>query len=99
MPDVVDVLDKLSAASYFSALDLKAGFHNIPISEESQKYTMFITQDGLYYWKRMPFGLRNAPAHFQKTILAIVEVAPYLHVVVYLDDIVVYGKDPEDVWE
>ena len=46
----------------------------------------------------MPFGLRNAPAHFQKTIVAIVEVAPFLHVVVYLDDIVVYGSTESEVW-
>ena len=46
----------------------------------------------------MPFGLRNAPAHFQKTIVAIVEVAPFLHVVVYLDDIVVYGGTESEVW-
>ena len=43
MPDVLDVLDKLSGAKFFSALDLKAGFHNILIEAESQPYTMFIT--------------------------------------------------------
>ena len=47
----------------------------------------------------MPFGLKNAPAHFQKTVVAVIEVAPGVHVVVYLDDIVVHGSTPQEVWE
>ena len=46
----------------------------------------------------MPFGLCNAPAHFQKTVVAVVDKED-IQVVVYLDDIVVYGSDPCKVWE
>lgn len=46
----------------------------------------------------MPFGLSNAPAHFQRTVTRIVDKGD-VQVVVYLDDIVVYGNDPKILWE
>jgi hypothetical protein len=48
----------------FSSLDIKAGFHNIPVHPDSVKLTAFVTQDGTYEMKRMSFGFRGAPAHF-----------------------------------
>ena len=47
-----------------SSIDLKAGFHNVPLDESTQLKTVFTTPLGRYKWKRMPFGLTQAPAHF-----------------------------------
>ena len=57
-------LDMLQGCNVFSALDMKAGFHNIPIPAHLQKYAGVVTQDKLYCWCRMPFGFNMAPAHF-----------------------------------
>ena len=48
----------------FSVLDMKAGFHNVPIPTHLQKYAGVIMQDALYVWCRMPFGYNMARAHF-----------------------------------
>lgn len=90
MPNVDDTLERLSSAKYYTCIDLKAGFHNIPIAPHCRQYTTFVTQDGCYEWTRLPFGLMNAPAFFQKVVQSVIGDLDQ-HVVVYLDDIVVFG--------
>ena len=63
-PDVASCLRKVKDATWFSAIDLKAGYHNIPIDVASRRYTGFVTQDGAFQWARMPFGPSSAPGHF-----------------------------------
>ena len=79
-------------------IDLKAGFHNILFEEESSYDSTFVTHRGKYRWLRMPMGLTQAPAHFQYVVEDVPRGKPGdrpLAVVVYLDDIAVFG----DSWE
>ena len=76
-------------------IDLKAGFHNIPFEHETSYNSTFITPKVKYRWIRMPMGLMQAPAHFHYTVESILKGKAGDHslpVVVYLDNITVYGN-------
>jgi hypothetical protein len=76
----------------FAIIDFTAGYHQAPLSENSKAYTAFITFMGVYEWKRVPFGLKGAPAYFQH-MMATVVLAGLIYIIleVYLDDILIYA--------
>ena len=87
---------QLGRAKWVSMIDLKAGFHNIPFENESSYDCTFVTHRGKFRWLRMPMGLTQAPAHFQYVVEDVLKGNPgkrQLPVVVYLDDITVYGDN------
>lgn len=61
IPNISDILDKLGKSNYFTTLDLASGFHQIEVDPNDVPKTAFSTLNGLYEFKRMPFGLKNAP--------------------------------------
>lgn len=90
LPLVSDTLDKLKDAKYLSSLDIKSAYWQIPVAESSRPLTAFVVPNrGLFQFKRMPFGLHNAPATWQRFIDTILGPELEPHVFVYLDDVVV----------
>ena len=98
MPLIADALRDLGDARIFSSLDLQSGYWQVPMDPASKKYTAFSTPDGgHYHFNVMPFGLKNAPATFQKLMSQQV-LKGYIgdFCLVYLDDVIVFSKNVED---
>ena len=70
--------------------DLAKGYWHVPLTGRVSEIAAF-TQDGLFQCKVMPFGMKNAPATFQRLMNSVIEGVPGC--VVYLDDVVLYGDD------
>lgn len=92
LPNITDILDQLGSAKYFSVFDLASGFHQIPMHESHAHKTAFSTPHGHYEFKRMPFGLKNAPATFQRLMDQVLCGLQGIELFVYLDDIVLYAS-------
>ena len=68
MPTLEGGLSKLGNKKFFSVIDLRQGFWQIPVDKKSRELLAFKTPSGLFQWTVMPFGLKTAPAHFTKAI-------------------------------
>lgn len=96
LPNMEETIRKLGPGyQYFSKLDLKSGFYQIPIRDEDKPKTGFITPFGLFQFNVLPMGLKNSPPTFQKVMAdALKNCRPFS--LVYLDDIIVYSKTYEE---
>jgi len=79
----------------FSALDMTSGYWQIPVKEEDKQKTAFITKYGLFEFNVMPFGLKNAPATFQRTMDTVLSGLTWISCLVYIDDVIIYSKTYE----
>jgi hypothetical protein len=96
IPRIEDMLNELSQAKFFTKLDLKSGYWQIPIKEEDKYKTAFICSQGLFEYNVMPFGLTNAPATFQRFMDSTLGDLQMRFAMVYLDDIIIYSKTFEE---
>lgn len=93
LPRIDDILDSLGDSQYFSTLDLKSAYWQIPVDEKDRHKTAFVTQSGLFEFNRMPFGLSTAPTTFQRAMDLVLSGLSYIICLCYLDDVIVFGRN------
>lgn len=91
IPEVSEILDRLGKAQYFTVLDLASGFHQIEVNPKDVPKTAFNVDHGKYEFIRMPFGLKNAPATFQRLMDSVLRKHLGIRCFVYMDDIIIYS--------
>lgn len=96
MPIIDDEITRLSGQGFFITLDLASGYYQVPIAEESKPLTAFVTPDGQYEFNRMPFGLANAPAVFQRMMNKVLGSDRFNKATAYIDDILIYGESVDE---
>ncbi len=95
LPRIEDSLTSLTQAAWYSTLDLASGYWQVQVEEGDREKTAFTTPFGLFEWDRMPFGLCNAPATFQRLMQRCLGGQLVDTTLVYLDDVIVYSPDFE----
>ena len=91
LPMMYKILAPMQGAQIFNKLDANSGFWKIPLAEQSQLLTIFITPLSRYCFKKLPFGISSAPEHFQRRMNQILEGIE--GVLCLIDDVLVWGKD------
>ena len=92
LPRVDDLLADVSSKRFLTTLDLTKGYHQVPLTPETKEKTAFVCHRGKFQYTRLPFGLKNAPAHFQRQMNQMLQGTS---AVAYIDDIVL----AHDTWE
>ena len=97
LPRIDESLDCLNGPEWFSSLDLKSGYWQIEMEENSKALTAFtVGLLGFYKCECMPFGLTNAPATFQWLIQSCLSNLHLCYCIIYLDDVIVFSKTLEE---
>ena len=91
MPRIDDILDKFNNKSYFTCLDLASGYH-VCMAPDSQEKTAFIIENGLFEYKRLPFGLVSTPASFSRLMDQVLRNVLGKFALAYLDDIIIFSN-------
>ena len=99
IPNPNDILDELAGSKHFAAIDLKSGFWQIPMESSDKEKTAFCVPNGHFQFKRMPFGLANATATFQRTMESVLAGLLGKGCNVFVDDVIVYGETVNQLLE
>lgn len=95
LPNIVETLDALSGSEYFTTLDLCSGYHQVDVEPSDIEKTAFSVPGQHYEFTKMPFGLCNAPATFQRLMDSMLVGIKGEEALVYLDDIIIFSKNIE----
>ena len=96
LPSIQEIYDGLQGSKIFSKLDLKSGYYQVEMDEESKEKTAFVCHRGQYQFRRMPFGLRCAPPRFQRMMNVLFHDLIGVSIFIYLDDIIIFSTSPEE---
>jgi hypothetical protein len=98
MPTPEELFDAVSKARVFSTLDLRSGYHQLPLRFENRVKTTFWRvddngRDMFFYWKFLPFGLKNAPAEHQWVMDQVLKELPFFWY--YIDNVIIFSDTPK----
>lgn len=96
LPRIEESLDVLSGAKHFSTMDLASAYNQVEVDPADRHKTAFTTPMGLFEYTRMPYGLTNAPATFQRLMQIVFREDLLQTLIVYLDDIIVYSNNIDE---
>ena len=96
MPNILDMVQKMSQYKYFSTFDLKAAYHQVPIKEEDRKYTAFEVDGQLWEFTVIPFGVTNGVSAFQRTIDKVIKEEGLTDTFAFVDNLTVCGRTKEE---
>ena len=99
MPTPEEIFEFVGHSKVFSTLDLRSGYHQLPVRMKDKYKTAFwgideFGKDRLYQWKFLPFGLKNAPAEFQRVMDRVFAGLPFVKC--YIDDILVFSENVKE---
>ncbi|CAK1603256.1 unnamed protein product [Parnassius mnemosyne] len=96
LPNIESMVFNVAKYNYFSQIDFKSAYHQVPILETERKYTAFEACEALYQFTRIPFGVTNGVTAFQRTLQFIIEAENLRGTFCYLDDVTVCGKNRDE---
>ncbi len=99
IPDIHVLVQRLKGYRYYGTLDLTSGYHQLVLDPKSRWLTSFMTSRGTWQFKRVPFGLRNAPAIFQRVMMEILDGLVGNICEIYIDDVIIFGNTEEEFVE
>ena len=97
LPQMQETMESMVGAWFFSTMDLKLGFWEVKMAKDSQQYTAFtVGSMGVYEFLRMPYGLCNAPATFQRLMQNCLGELNLTYALIYLNDVIVFSRTEEE---
>ena len=97
LPRMQETMESMVGARFFSTMDLKSGFWQVKMAKDSQQYTAFtVGSMGVYEFLRMPYGLCNALATFQRLMQNCLGELNLTYALIYLDDVIVFSRTEEE---
>ncbi|CAC5386872.1 unnamed protein product [Mytilus coruscus] len=97
LPRIDDTIDSLSGSKFFSTVDLKSGYYQIPVAKEDRPKTAFsFPGGGLWQFKRIPMGLCNSTPVFERLMETVLSGLTWQICLVYLDDVIIFSKSFEE---
>ena len=94
IPRIADCIDQIGNAKFVSTFDMLKGYWQVPLTQSARKISVFVTPSGLYQYKVMPFGMKNAPATFQRMVNKLVRDIDGCEG--YIDDVVIFSDNWSD---
>ena len=94
IPRIADCIDQIGNAIFVSTFDMLKGYWQVPLTQRAREISAFVTPSGLYQYKVMPFGMKNAPATFQRMVNKLVRDIDGCEG--YIDDVVIFSDNWSD---
>ena len=100
IPSIEELIDMLGGSTWFATLDVSASYHQVEIDPQHRERTAFTVGPlGFFQYRRMPYGLTNAPATYQRMMEKVLAGVHLKTALCYLDDVIVFGRSPQELKE